>query len=421
MQNFNSLPLGSSGRKRKVFVLCDYFFPGYRAGGPIKSLRNLIEALSSEFVFYVFTRDRDIGEGSSYSQRGLVSDGVWTDVGLAKVFYASPSLFSLTLIRELRRGQYDLVYLNSFFSPWQTVRYLVYRRLGIIRKGPVLLAPRGEFADGALGLKKLKKKLYLAIGCRILLPKSLLIYWHASTGYEAKDIGKIKFLHGKIMRAGNCMCVAPDIASVPGRDKSSSFTSGGDGAVTVTKKPGQLRVVFLSRICEVKNLSLALKIVSSLSCEVVFDIYGPVEDQGYWDLCQQQITKAPANIRIEYRGFVLPDAVPSTLAAYHVFLLPTMGENYGHVIVEALMCGRPVIISNTTPWRDLAEHNAGADCDLEDDRTFVAALNRYANMGPEAFIESSLCARRYAEMKCKTDEVIAANREMLLSVMRDST
>ena len=48
----------------------------------------------------------------------------------------------------------------------------------------------------------------------------------------------------------------------------------------------------------------------------------------------------------------------------HVLLLPTFGENYGHVINESILNNCPVIISDKTPWQDLEFNNLGYVCDV---------------------------------------------------------
>ena len=45
---------------------------------------------------------------------------------------------------------------------------------------------------------------------------------------------------------------------------------------------------------------------------------------------------------------------------HHLLLLPTLGENYGHVIRESLAINNcPGIISNKTPWENFQENNIG--------------------------------------------------------------
>src|SRR5205823_5914523 len=42
-----------------------------------------------------------------------------------------------------------------------------------------------------------------------------------------------------------------------------------------------------------------------------------------------------------------------------LFILPTLSENFGLVIAEALACGLPVITTRAAPWSDLETHRCG--------------------------------------------------------------
>jgi glycosyltransferase involved in cell wall biosynthesis len=70
----------------------------------------------------------------------------------------------------------------------------------------------------------------------------------------------------------------------------------------------------------------------------------------------------------------------SVLADSHFFVLPTLGENFGHAIVEAWQSGIPVVISDRTPWRGLAQKNVGWDLALEDTFEWQRVLQRCVNM-----------------------------------------
>ena len=52
--------------KPKILVFIDYYLPGNKAGGPIRSLSNLIDNLDSYYEFKIVTRDRDIGDNIGY-------------------------------------------------------------------------------------------------------------------------------------------------------------------------------------------------------------------------------------------------------------------------------------------------------------------------------------------------------------------
>ena len=81
---------------------------------------------------------------------------------------------------------------------------------------------------------------------------------------------------------------------------------------------------------------------------------------------------------------------------YHVFLFPTLGENYGHVIHEALSAGCPCVISDQTPWQNLEKNQAGFVFPLDRKDRFAAAIDHYAAMSEEEFQEASAAAYAYA-------------------------
>ncbi len=142
-----------------ILVLGDYYLPGYKGGGTIRSLANLMDRLGGEFDFRLITRDRDLGAPSPFP--GIRIDA-WQKVGGGEVFYASPeNLRPLNLLRIMRSVPFGKLYLNSFFSPRLSIAAVLFRALGLIPAVPLVLAPRGEFAPGALALKPGKKRLFL--------------------------------------------------------------------------------------------------------------------------------------------------------------------------------------------------------------------------------------------------------------------
>ena len=47
------------------------------------------------------------------------------------------------------------------------------------------------------------------------------------------------------------------------------------------------------------------------------------------------------------------------LARCSAFVLPTLSENFGQVVAEALAAARPVLTTKAAPWRGLVDHGAG--------------------------------------------------------------
>jgi glycosyltransferase involved in cell wall biosynthesis len=162
------------------------------------------------------------------------------------------------------------------------------------------------------------------------------------------------------------------------------------------KQAGALRVLFLSRIAHNKNLAFALDSLRGSDRQVHFDIYGPIEEGDYWRRCQRIMAHLPANIRVTYRGPVAPAQVARVLQDYHLFYLPTQGENFGYAIVEAWAAGLPVLISDQTPWRALESKGIGWDLPLAEPAGFSAVLRRVADMEQAEFAAWSRRAQRFA-------------------------
>lgn len=84
--------------KYSILVFTDYYLPGYKAGGPIRTLANMVDQLGDEFEFKIITADRDFDDNSTYKE---IAVGCWDKVGKADVFYMSPQLRSLGGFRKI--------------------------------------------------------------------------------------------------------------------------------------------------------------------------------------------------------------------------------------------------------------------------------------------------------------------------------
>jgi glycosyltransferase involved in cell wall biosynthesis len=155
------------------------------------------------------------------------------------------------------------------------------------------------------------------------------------------------------------------------------------------KRAGQVSFLFVSRVSRKKNLAAAIDLVASVHGDVIFDIYGPVDDSGYWQECQQAMAGVPRNVQIRYMGAVPHDEACEKFAQYHFFLFPTLSENFGHVIVEALSGGCPVIVSDQTPWSNLEAKGIGWDLPLDDDSRWRQVLQACADMDGEIYRQMS--------------------------------
>lgn len=360
-------------RKPVILVFVRYYLPGYRAGGPVRSLSNLVRALESEYDLRVVCFDRD--HGSDHPYPNLVP-GQWQRQGDAMIRYAAPHELGFAFYRKmLRDTKPDMIYLNSLFDRAFSMKPLL--ALGRGRQVPILLTPRGELSSGALGLKAWRKKLYLSAVRVFGLYNN--VYWHACSRPEAEQIQRF---------------FSPDKRRA---FLASNLPEAGQESIQrrTTKQRGKLRIVLPARIAPMKNTLAAIRMASKLSGEVELDLWGPLEDQDYWGTCQKQISLCPPGVNVRYRGEVEHEKLHALLHDYDVMLLPTLGENFGHAIIESLDADLPVVISDRTPWRNLIQAGVGADLPLEDEAAFLHELARYQAMDESDMAAVHVACRRY--------------------------
>ncbi len=388
-----------------ALIVLDYYIPGFRGGGPTSSVAHLVEWLGEEISFSVVARDRDLGDDKPYSG---IEQKRWQVVNGARVFYLKPWGFWLPrFARLLRQTPYDILYLQGFF-PYPTISVLLMRRVGLIPARPVIIASRGDFSPAGLLIKRRKKQLYIWAARLIGLYRN--VTWQATAERERAEI--LDGFGKEAEAAGSRIVIAPNL---PPRAPLHPAPTA-----RPPKKAGEGRIIFLSRIARKKGLDLALRALAGVKGNVEFDVYGPIEDGEYWRECESLMESLPPRVRAGYKGAVRPEEAFHTFAGYHLFLFPTRGENFGHVILESLVAGCPVLIGDTTPWMNLSEARAGWALPLSDMDAFARAIDQVVAMDAADFDRASHDAFEYGCKICNDGANIEANRKMLLETLRAS-
>jgi glycosyltransferase involved in cell wall biosynthesis len=350
--------------KPVILTFIRHYLPGFKYGGPSRSVFNMVQHLGGEYEFKIVTYDRDWGDTKPYDG---VMPNQWQYSNGAMVYYFSPESCTLKGISNLVTNvHHDVLYLNSFFDQAFTVRLLLARRMGYLPTKPIVVAPRGEFEEGSISLKHKKKCVYIRLARFFGLYSKVI--WQASSQLEALDIRK----HMK--SDCNVIYVALNLPTILIPSTSNTLCTR-----STTDSAG-FRAVFLSRISREKNLDYALRVLSRVVAKVDFDIYGPIEDATYWKECEVLIRELPPNVSVTYLGSVKHSQVADVFSQYDLFFFPTSGENYGHVIVEALTAGTPVLISDRTPWSSLEVDGLGWVRDLAQMDSFVKTIENYAGL-----------------------------------------
>jgi glycosyltransferase involved in cell wall biosynthesis len=385
--------------KPVILVFIRHYLPGFRSGGPVRSVSNLVQALAEEYDFRIVSLNRDHGERAPYSD---VTPGQWTQLGEDRVYYATDREAGFALSRRMVRDiQPDMVYLNSLLDREFSMKPFLAAGRG--RAIPVLLAPRGELSPGALGLKAKRKRLFLE-----LVQASgyyANVNWHASSVAEEGQIRQM------LAPPANRLFLASNLPEMP-RDSVPR---------TQAKRPGALKIVLAARISPMKNTLAAIRMAGQLEGEIELDLWGPLENREYWAACQQQMLLCRPNVKVRYRGEVAHEQLQALLHGYDVMLLPTLGENFGHSIIEALSAGLPVVISDRTPWRGLMDAGVGADVPLDNGPEFVRQLERLRAMNEREMQDVRAACGRYVAAWQADHANLDAYRKMFDSVIASRT
>lgn len=378
--------------KTKVLVFIDWFYPAFKAGGPIKSIFNITQSLKGKLDILIITSNCDV-------------DGTILNVGVNKLINRNTYEIIYLDSNHQNAAQYKklinhfnpkIVYLNSLFSVKFTL--LPYFLTKNSKSIECILAPRGMLGKGALSIKPFKKKLFIWVTRNFLFKKQLV--WHASTENELREIEVNYGLKYKIRIAQNIS------GAINERSRNS-----------IIKEKGQLKLVFLSRISSKKNLIFLLNIISKLKDlkGIKLSIYGPVENDLDWSAHLDIINN---DERIEYKGLVAPDQIASTLQDNHLYVLPSLNENYGHSIVESILSGVPILISDQTPWRELAQEDIGYDISLNDISKWKAVIQFYYKMDNESYKKSITSCYVYAKRNIVNEKIMDANISLFQEIRR---
>ncbi len=343
--------------------------PAYKAGGPIQSCANLVRHMFPFLEIYILSSNKEYGKGEPPLN---VPCNHWVDfeATTAKVYYSSHGHILPFKIKGIIQDiNPDFILVNGLFS----LSYSILPALLFSQK--TILHFRGMLHPGALQTKARKKKLFIALFKFIGLNHK--IFFCAS---DAQERGFAQSVLGdaiKIHIAQNFPAKLPALAPLK-------------------KQEGVLKMLSIALISPMKNHLLVLQALQLLKTNLVYDIYGPIKDQDYWEKCLLQIQSLPSNIKVNYKSELPPNMLSDTLAQCHVYSLPSASENFGHALFEAMVSGKPILTSNYTPWNNLEINKAGINADLTP-VSIAAAIEVFAAMSQDEYNTYVSGVRTYAE------------------------
>lgn len=323
-------------------------------GGPSQMVLGLSRSLARQGArVTVLTTDSNGDEGQPPLEVPL-SQPIQTDGYETVYFRCAPFRrykFSLPLLQWLQRHghEYDIVHIHALFSPVSSVAATMARW----QKLPYILRPLGTLDPADLAKKKQFKRLYAALLERPNIQGATAL--HFTSEQEAK-VSERFGVNTQDM-------VLPLGVSLP------EFTCSDAEAETIIRgrygiRDGVPIVLFMSRIDPKKGLDLLLPALQTVvETGQPFHLIlsgGNPQDRGYVAAIGEQIQNSVLQDCTTVTGFVSGELKGQILQAADVFVLPSYYENFGIAVAEAMMAGKPVVISDQVHiWPDIQNSQSG--------------------------------------------------------------
>ena len=312
--------------KKQLVIFNQFFYPAFKAGGPVKSLNLLYKSLKNKFNIFVFTSQKDIDNKKIFfKNKKLISSN--------NFFFVIINSFRLLVNLNTKA----IINFNSFFSFNFTILPLIIIKIFFSKKFFLIISPRGELFSETLQYKFIKKIIYIKI-FKIFLSKNLI--FHSTSKQEYTSIKKL-FPKNKI-------CILPNLI------EKKNFSLNDKRYYSKN-----LKFVFFSRITKKKRLERVINILSKINHNLVLDIYGPIENHLYWKKIKYLMESKKNKIfKINYKGIIFKD-IYNVIKRYNFFIFLSKSENFGHVIFEAMQSGCIPILSENMPWKIIEKKRCG--------------------------------------------------------------
>ena len=305
-----------------VLIICDYYLPGSRSGGPASSIFGLSKLfLEFDISCQIYTRNTDWKDKNKYTE---FESNLWEHTPYGLVYYSS-RIYRLLLV--LIRKNPKTIILNSVFSRLTILTllyYVIFRRFSMINN--LILYPRGELNNEAISDSKIKL-IYLKYFFKPII-KILSVKLIATSHRERMDLACFDIE------------IAAELPNLPRLNNGlikNSFSRSID-------------LLFVGRLDPIKGLK---EFISSLPAigTVNLDVVGPIGDRWYHaELLKLVNSLNEEHLKVRFLGYRDWLALTKIYDEYNYIVLPSFTENYGHSLIEAMSYGLVPIISKGVPY-----------------------------------------------------------------------
>ena len=310
--------------------------------------------------------------------------------------------FSPRLIQALNAQVWaggSLIHLHTL---WNAVAVASFRTAQG-NKIPLVVSPRGALYSWSLAQGRIRKSLAWRVFLKRALQRAALI--HVTEPNEARAVRELGIS-------------APLIIVPNGVEQVPSALLRGWFSLRSARLEAPLRYLFLSRIHKKKGVDVLLKAWARSVARTrggQLDIAGPFATPAYEQEIRLLVDALDVKDSVRFLGMLTGEDREQAFLGADVFVLPSHTENFGVAVVEALARGLPVITTKGTPWKSIAENDAGWWIELSED-SLKGTLDEVSELSRVALIamggRAVSLARNFAWERL-TEELLAAYRWVL--------
>lgn len=354
-----------SNNLKVVYIFTDWYYPGFRAGGPIQSVYNLASLLSKNVLVKIVTRNTDYGSQTEF--KDITANNWVTIAPNHQVMYLSKENLTFKSIKQIIKENKDkIIIFNGIFSFWFSILPLFIANFNQYHK--IFISVRGMLHKSAMSIKPIKKLIFLAFARGIDLFKN--VKFLASSEFEKIEI--LKFFPKSTIHVVSNIPLSPINTNEIDKKKWRSVNHS-------------LRLTFLGRISPEKNPLGLLKALKLIKTNLQVQFVGACIDTIYKQQFESHLKDLPTNIVVNWKEEVPHHQLTSVFNETDVMVLPSLGENFGHSIFESFAHSVPVIIGNNTPWKNIKEKFAGIEINPNDTQELINAIQFFDSLDYNQF------------------------------------
>jgi glycosyltransferase involved in cell wall biosynthesis len=317
---------------------------GPARGGPSHAVRSMASACARAGVSVDVATTND-------NDRELLDVPVGTpvDEGGARYHYFERDLYPYTVSRGLARwlgksvASYDVVHIHALFSFSSTIAARAARRSRV----PYIVRPLGTLARYGMAQHPLLKKVSWRLVERAMIANAAAV--HFTSTAERDEAMRLAELSAEVVPLGI------DI----------------DAYSTERAATDRLNVLFLARIHPKKQLDVLLRAVAAVP-EMQLIVAGS-GDAGYVEGLKRLAAHLGIADRVQWAGHLEGEPKKRAFAEAGIYVLPSLNENFGIAVVEAMASALPVVVSTGVAIHKEIEA-AGAGIVADDAETLTRAL-----------------------------------------------